>query len=80
MIRRVVNSAIKFRTFTNNGKATFFQQQNFDRTKDYYLTLGVSKNASDSQIKNAYYKLAKQYHPDVYKGQDTKFKQISEAY
>lgn len=48
MIRRFVNSAIKFRTFTNNGKATFFQQQNFDRTKDYYLTLGVSKNASDS--------------------------------
>jgi molecular chaperone DnaJ len=47
--------------------------------KDYYEILGVPKNASQSEIKNAYYKLAHQYHPD--KGGDAeKFKEINEAY
>src|SRR5687768_16950098 len=51
--------------------------------KDYYATLGVSKTATDKEIKQAYRKLARKFHPDVNPGDKTaeaRFKEINEAY
>ena len=51
--------------------------------KDYYQTLGVSKSSSDKEIKQAYRKLARKFHPDVNPGDksaEARFKEINEAY
>ncbi|MEK9181913.1 MAG: molecular chaperone DnaJ [Patescibacteria group bacterium] len=49
-------------------------------SKDYYNTLGINKGASKDEIKKAFYKLAHKYHPDKKDGNETKFKQVNEAY
>ena len=51
--------------------------------RDYYKTLGVSRDASEQQIKNTYRKLARKYHPDLNpsnQSAEEKFKALNEAY
>ena len=51
--------------------------------KDYYQILGVPRDASDEEIKKAFRKLARRYHPDVAKDKkaaEEKFKEINEAH
>ncbi len=51
--------------------------------KDYYKVLGLTKKATDAEVKTAFKKLARQYHPDVNPGKkeaEDKFKEVSEAY
>src|SRR5437868_14398812 len=53
------------------------------RYKDYYEILGVPRTASDAEIKKAFRKLAREFHPDVAKNKkqaEEKFKEINEAY
>ena len=51
--------------------------------KDYYDVLGINRNADEKEIKRAYRKLAKKYHPDINPGDkeaEQKFKELTEAY
>ena len=51
--------------------------------KDYFKILGISRNATDKEIKSAFRKLARQFHPDLHpndKKAESEFKEINEAY
>ena len=54
-----------------------------ENKRDYYEVLGVGKTASDDEIKSAFRRMAKQYHPDLHpndKEAEAKFKEVNEAY
>ena len=54
-----------------------------DGFKDYFKILGISKNATDKEIKSAFRKLARQFHPDLHpydEKAEFEFKEINEAY
>ena len=48
--------------------------------KDYYKVLGVARDAGDDEIKKAFRKAARKYHPDINAGAEAKFKDVNEAY
>src|SRR5207249_3456829 len=57
-------------------------EDNMAVKRDYYQVLGVQRNASQEEIKKAFRRLARQYHPDINKepGAEATFKEINEAY
>ena len=59
-----------------------FRSSNVLNKSDFYHTLNVTKGATQDEVKKAYFKLAKQYHPDVNKAPEAKekFATINEAY
>ena len=66
------------------GRATGSADAEGDRVefKDYYKIMGVARGATEAEIKQAYRKLARKYHPDVSKEKDAeaRFKELGEAY
>lgn len=70
-------------TYNLSSSARYFRVASASLKRDFYSVLGVSKNASADDIKKAYYKLAKKYHPDANKDDPKakdKFTEVSEAY
>lgn len=69
-----------FNTISNIVSKSF--HKDIDFSKDYYKSLGISKSATEQEIKTAYRKLAKQYHPDINKTPTAseKFKEVTSAY
>ena len=58
----------------------YFAVSKFNPNQNYYKILGLSNKADSTDIKKAFKKLAKQYHPDRNQGTEEKFKEVNEAY
>jgi curved DNA-binding protein CbpA len=79
-IQRLLKASTKLPNYYLKNQ--YIRKQLFasSNTKNFYDLLGVSKTATQPQIKQAFYGLAKKYHPDVNKGSEEKFKEINQAY
>lgn len=83
MIRGIVNQSkkIHYRNLLTKNQYKFYGFNNeipkYDPSKDYYRVLAVNKNSSETQIKKAFYQLARQYHPDSHPGFEAKFKEVN---
>lgn len=75
-----IGASVRVKYRMPKGITTCFQSYFSTQATDYYTRLGVTQKADRQQIKSAFYKLAKQYHPDVAKDSGEKFKQINEAF
>jgi len=76
---------LEYRGFQKYAKKCFFKKTKIllrNRNYNFYEVLGVERNSTNEQIKQAYLKLARQYHPDVNKdpGADDRYKNLSLAY
>lgn len=67
---------------TPMNQCRWFRSSSILNKKDYYSVLGVDRNASQTDVKKAYFKKAKEFHPDVNKspGAKEQFAEINEAY
>lgn len=64
------------------GAGSHWEAKTLVEFEDYYKTLGVARNATSKEIKDAYRRLARKYHPDMNKGEaraEARFKQVNEA-
>jgi len=72
-----ISSSKEFKFFKTNKR----YMMDVDPSKDYYKILGLDQNATEKQIKEAYFKLAKKHHPDLNQGKTTDtFKEMTNAY
>ena len=80
-LKRISHSLLKSKT-GQQLPTSLFHLSTQNQNKDYYRVLNVSRTANTKQIKQAYYKLSKKYHPDVNHGPsaENKFKELQEAY
>lgn len=82
LLQAIIQKPSQQNAFGHTSSCRFFSRSTAS-LKNHYDTLGISRTASQADIKSAYYKLSMTYHPDKNKGSDSaaqKFREIAAAY